>query len=50
MAGSRAFAESSRESKSVSALRVGLSTSLDCVAPLGKGYGHSRRGASCQKR
>ncbi|MGE4617346.1 MAG: hypothetical protein AAEJ43_10050, partial [Gammaproteobacteria bacterium] len=28
-----------------SALRVGWSASMDCVAPLGKDCGHSRRGA-----
>ena len=31
-----------------SALRVSLTAPLDCVAPLGKGYGHSQRDASCQ--
>ncbi len=32
------------------ALRVGLSAPMDVVAPLGKGYGHYRRGASRHER
>ena len=33
-----------------SALRVGLSAPMDCVAPLAKGYGHYLRDAPCHER
>jgi len=32
------------------ALRVSLSASMDCVAPLGKGSSHCRRVAPCHER
>ena len=33
-----------------SALRVGLSAPMDCVAPLAKDYGHYLRDAPCHER